>query len=43
MPWPIGMLPIEEPDQFATAGTIPCSSLGRSTPVGEPKPKLRIQ
>jgi hypothetical protein len=42
-PWPIGRLPIDEPEYRLTGSTIPRSSPGRSTPVGEPKPKRRTQ
>ncbi len=41
MPWPIGTLPIVEPDQYV--GSSPCASPGASTPVRLPKPKRPIQ
>ena len=42
-PWPIGRLPIEEPEYWSTLGTIPASSPGRSMPVGSENPKRRTQ
>jgi hypothetical protein len=36
MPWPIGTLPIVEPDH---CGMIPGDSPGKSIPVGWPSPK----
>jgi hypothetical protein len=43
MPWPIGRLPIEEPEYCSRSSTMPRSSPGMSTPVGRPKPKRRTQ
>ena len=40
MPWPIGTLPIVEPDQYE--GRIPALSPGKSMPVFLPKPKREI-
>ena len=40
MPWPIGTLPIVEPDQYD--GSIPELSPGKSIPVGRPKPNRAI-
>ena len=42
MPWPIGTLPIVEPDHFAGGRTMPGLSPGKSTPVTRPKPKREI-
>ena len=43
IPWPIGTLPIVEPDQRSTGNTIPGLSPGKSIPVGLPNPKRVIQ
>jgi hypothetical protein len=43
MPCPIGRLPIDEPEYCEGLRTRPRSSPGRSTFVGEPKPKRRTQ
>ena len=43
IPWPIGTLPIVEPDHFSTGRTIPRVSPGKSMPVLRPKPKRSIQ
>ena len=42
MPWPIGMLPIVEPDHSFSGSTIPGLSPGKSMPVGRPKPNREI-
>ena len=42
-PCPIGRLPIDEPEYCQACSTIPCSSPGRSTPVGAPKPNRWTQ
>src|SRR3954466_545217 len=41
MPWPIGRLPIEEPEYCFGGSTMPGLSPGRSTPVAWPQPKAR--
>ena len=38
-PWPIGRLPIEEPEYSLGFSTCPASSPGRSIPVGGPRAK----
>src|SRR5436853_5403232 len=43
MPWPIGTLPIVEPDQRSSGSTWPGLSPGKSRPVVLPKPNLPIQ
>ena len=43
MPWPIGRLPIDEPEYFSRGGTMPRSSPGMSEPVGRPKPNFSTQ
>ncbi len=43
MPWPMGRLPIVEPDQCSGGTTMPGDSPGKSMPVGLPKPKRAIQ
>ena len=42
-PWPIGTLPIVEPDHSSGRSTKPWLSPGNAMPVVEPKPKRRIQ
>src|SRR5919206_2714801 len=42
MPWPIGTLPIVEPDHLSGGSTIPGLSPGKSIPVTRPKPKRVI-
>ena len=42
MPWPIGTLPIVEPDHWSSGSTSPALSPGKSIPVGWPKPKRSI-
>ena len=42
-PWPIGRLPIDEPEYWDGDSVTPGSSPGRPTPVGAPKPKLCTQ
>ena len=42
MPWPIGTLPIVEPDHWSAGRAIPWLSPGKSIPVGRPKPKRPI-
>ena len=42
-PWPMGRLPIEEPEYWAAGSTIPVCSPGMSEPVVEPNPNLRTQ
>ena len=42
-PWPIGRLPIEDPEYCEECRTMPRSSPGRSTPVRAPKPKRCTQ
>src|SRR5437763_7007495 len=43
MPWPIGTLPIVEPDQRSSGRTCPALSPGKSRPVVWPKPNFPIQ
>ena len=43
IPWPIGTVPIVEPDQRSRGSTAPADSPGKSIPVGLPKPKRAIQ
>ncbi len=43
MPWPIGTLPIVDPDHLSGGRTIPGLSPGKSMPVVRPKPKREIQ
>ena len=40
-PWPMGRLPIEEPEYPASDGMMPAPSPGTSTPVARPKPNRR--
>ena len=42
MPWPIGMLPIDESYHLSGGSRMPGASPGRSTPVVWPKPKRSI-
>ena len=42
MPWPIGTLPIVEPDHLSGGSTMPGLSPGKSMPVARPKPKREI-
>ena len=43
IPWPIGTLPIVEPDQRSRGSTIPGLSPGKSIPVFSPNPNREIQ
>ena len=43
MPWPIGTLPIVDPDHFSDGSTIPGLSPGKSIPVAWPNPKRLTQ
>ncbi len=43
MPWPIGMLPIEEEYHLSGGRTAAAASAGRPMCVGLPKPQRRIQ
>ena len=40
-PWPIGMDPIDVPDQSSGSSIRPPDSFGKSSPVREPNPKRR--
>ena len=43
IPWPIGTLPIVEPDHRSRGSTIPRLSPGKSIPVFSPNPNREIQ
>ena len=43
MPWPIGMLPIDESYHLSGGSRMPGASPGRWTPVVRPNPKRSIQ
>jgi hypothetical protein len=42
MPWPIGTVPIVEPDHSSSGSANPADSPGKSIPVGFPNPKRSI-
>src|SRR5690348_4832281 len=43
MPWPIGIVPIDEPDHLSSGGTMPGLSPGKCGAGLRPKPKRWIQ
>ena len=38
MPWPIGIVPMDDAVQLRPGSTMPCDSAGKSSPVGRPNP-----